>query len=127
MTKIKYEETDKFTREFKKMQKKFKTLADDLKTLQKSAIELFHLMNIDNNGILEIQGVGNTNELKFFKIKKFACQSLPGRGVRSGLRLIYAYFPGEQRIVFLEIYFKANKENEDRKRISDFLKHQNSD
>lgn len=116
-----YDETDEFARDFKKLLKKFKSLADDLETAKKNAIELFHLQEIDNKGIFEIQAAGNTDELKFFKIKKFACKSLPGRGVRSGIRITYAYFSSEQRIVFLEVYFKAKQENENRTRISNFI------
>ena len=60
-------------------------------------------------------------DLKFFKIKKFQCKSLKGRGAKSGIRVIYAYLPIEQRVVFVEIYFKANQENENRQRIVDFI------
>lgn len=116
-----YEETDEFVRDFKKLQKIYESLAEDLETAKKNAIELFHLREVDNQGIFEIQGVGNTGELKFFKLKKFACKSLPGRGVRSGIRITYAYFPSETKIVFLEVYFKAKQENEDRTRISKFI------
>jgi len=42
--------------------------------------------------------------------------------VNSGFRLVYAYFEEEQRIVFVEIYFKAEKENEDRERIKKHFK-----
>ncbi len=116
-----FEETNEFARDFKKLLRKFKSIEDDLETAKKNAIELFHVREIDNKGIFEIQSVGNTNELKFFKIKKFACKSLPGRGVKSGIRIVYAYFPNEHKIVFLEIYFKAKQENEDRARISNFI------
>ena len=51
------------------------------------------------------------------KVKKIACKSLKGRGINSGMRLIYAHFPEESKIVFVEIYHKNVKENEDRKRI----------
>ena len=51
------------------------------------------------------------------KVKKIACKSLKGRGVNSGLRLIYAHFSEEDKIVFVELYHKNNKENEDRDRI----------
>jgi len=118
---MKYEETNEFELDFKKLLKKFKSLTDDLETAKKNAVELFHIQEIDNKGIFEIQGVGNTNELKFFKVKKFACKSLPRRGVKSGIRIVYAYFPNEHKIVFLEIYFKAKKENEDQTRISNFI------
>ena len=119
--KISYEETNEFTRDFKKLSKKFGSLSGDLETAKKNAIELFHLRRIDNGGIFEIKGVGNSDEFKFYKIKKFACKSLPGRGAKSGIRIIYAYFPTEQKIVFIEMYFKANQENENRTRIRDFI------
>jgi hypothetical protein len=56
------------------------------------------------------------------KVKKIACDSLKGRGVNSGLRLIYAYFKEEQKITFIELYHKSDKENEDRQRIIDNFK-----
>ena len=116
-----YEKTKEFARDLKKL-KKFPSLTDDLSVAKKNAIELFHLKNVDNRGIFEIQGVGNIDDLKFYKIKKFACKSLQGRGVKSGIRVIYAYIPNEQKIVFLEIYFKAKQKNENRQRITDFIK-----
>lgn len=51
------------------------------------------------------------------KVKKIACRSLKGRGVNTGLRLVYAWFEAEERIVFVELYFKADKDLEDRERI----------
>jgi len=116
-----YDETEEFTRDFKKLLKKFSSLVEDLEVNKQYRIELFHCKEIDNRSIFEIQGVGNTDELKFFKVKKFQCKSLKGRGAKSGIRVIYAYFPNEQKIVFIEIYFKTNQENESRQRIIDFM------
>ena len=118
---INYDETKEFTRDFKKLLKKFSSLAEDLEVNKQYRIELFHCKEIDSRSIFEIQGVGNSAELKFFKVKKFQCKSLKGRGAKSGIRLIYVYFPNEQKIVFLEIYFKAKQENENRQRIVDFI------
>ncbi|WP_208646837.1 hypothetical protein [Pedobacter jejuensis] len=67
---------------------------------------------IDNLGILTC----------IIKVKKIACDSLKGRGVNSGLRLIYACFSDDKRIVFIELYHKNDKENEDRQRILDNFK-----
>ena len=50
--------------------------------------------------------------------KKFACKALKGRGVQSGIRVIYAYFVKEDRVEFIEIYFKGDKASEDRHRIA---------
>jgi len=38
----------------------------------------------------------------------------------SGIRIIYAYFEKEDAIEFIEIYFKGDKENEDKKRIKKY-------
>lgn len=46
-----------------------------------------------------------------------ACRSLKGRCVNSGLRLVCAYFQGEQKMVLIELYHKNDKEMEDRKKI----------
>ncbi len=116
-----YNETEEFKRDFKKLLKKFLSLVDDLEVNKQYRIELFHCKEIDSRSIFEIQGVGNTTELKIFKVKKFQCKSLKGRGAKSGVRVIYAYFPIEQKIVFIEIYFKANQKNENRQRIVDFI------
>ena len=44
------------------------------------------------------------------------------RSVNSGLRLVCAYFKEEDKIVFIEIYHKNDKENEDRDRIVNYFK-----
>lgn len=49
--------------------------------------------------------------------KKFACRSLKGKGVASGIKVIYAYFEQEDVIELVEIYYKGEKENEDRNRL----------
>ncbi len=54
--------------------------------------------------------------------KKFACKSLKGKGAASGIRIIYAYYEKEDIVEFVEIYYKGNKENEDRKRILKYYK-----
>ena len=46
-----------------------------------------------------------------------ACRALRDRS----LRTIYGYLEQEQRIDFIEIYFKGEKENEDRERIKEYL------
>ena len=63
--------------------------------------------SIDNPGI----------ETYVIKVKKIASKALKGKGVNSGLRLVYAYFQAEGKIIFIELYHKNEKENEDRQRI----------
>jgi mRNA-degrading endonuclease RelE of RelBE toxin-antitoxin system len=115
--KMEYSRTKEFQRDLKKLEKKFRTLKGDILTAQKSAIELFHLHNLNNGGIFEITGVGSNEDIRFYILKKFACKSLKGRGSNSGIRITYAYIFKDNRVVYIEIYFKGNKEVEDKERI----------
>ena len=105
-----------FERDLKGLVKRFRTLDEDLATLLKTQLILFHKLGVDNNGVFEIPGMP-FREPRVYKAKKFACRALKGRGANSGLRLIYAYFEGADKIELVEIYFKDDKANEDRDRI----------
>jgi hypothetical protein len=105
-----------FEKDMKRLLRKFKTLEDDLETFIKKELNLYHKLEIDNKGIFSISGLRIENP-KIYKAKKFACRSLKGKGVQSGIRVIYAYFEKGDRIELIEIYYKGDKENEDRDRI----------
>lgn len=117
---LEYYETDLFQKDFKKLVKKFRTLPEDFIVAKKNAIELFHIHKLDNQSIFAIEGEC-TLEIVIYKLKKFACKSLKGRGNKSGIRIVYAYHVATRRVIFLEIYFKADQENEDRSRIRQYL------
>jgi mRNA-degrading endonuclease RelE of RelBE toxin-antitoxin system len=105
-----------FDKDFKKLSKRFKTLYEDFEIFINTQLNLHHKQNIDNKGVVPVSGIGIPGP-KIFKAKKFACRSLKGRGVDSGIRVIYAYWEDKDKIEFIEIYFKGDKENEDRNRI----------
>ncbi len=116
---MKYNSLPEFDKDLKNLAKRFRTLPEDLETLKRSAIELCHVYNICHN-VIPMQGAGNTEDLQLYKVKKFASRSFPGKGNNTGLRLIYAFFPKRMEITLIEIYFKGDKENEDRKRVKEF-------
>ena len=118
---IKYVETPAFKKKFKKLQKKFKTLADDLETAKRNAIELLHIKGLDNRSIVAIPGHEH-EAFDIYKLRKFACKALKGKGVNSGIRIIYAFNPSTLSVTFIEIYFKTDQANEDKDRIDSFLK-----
>ena len=109
---MKIEKLPEFRKDMKRLLKRYRTLNDDLEVvmtiLKKKPDERPPFS-------YRIEGLGL--ETCIIKIKKIACKSLKGSGVNSGLRLIYAYFPDEQRIVFIELFHKNEKLNEDRRRI----------
>ncbi len=120
MSPIIYKSTSGFEKDLKRLLKKFRTLEDDVEVAKRNAIELFHLTKIDNNSVEPIPNFCS-DELKICKIKKFACKALKGRGVQSGIRVIYAYHVLTKTVDFIEIYFKGESENEDKERIRQYL------
>lgn len=103
----------------KKLSKRFRTLEGDLENFLNAQIILYHIQGVDNKGVVPISGLG-IDEPEIYKAKKFACRSLAGTGSRSGIRVIYSYEEQEgnkDKIILIEIYYKGDKENEDRERI----------
>jgi hypothetical protein len=103
-------EGEAFQKEFKKLQKKYKTLPAD-----------FDVLKV----VLEDQPTGNSSKHwvilkqegeKFIFKTRMMCRCLKG----SSLRVIYYYDGKTIELVYLEIYFKGNKATEDSKRIQDF-------
>ncbi|MFI3242571.1 MAG: hypothetical protein R3Y43_08405 [Alphaproteobacteria bacterium] len=119
MTKLDYELTAEFNKDFKKLLKRYKTLEDDFNRMKRFAIETCYLNGIDNGSIVPIEGFC-ANTYKSNKVRKFACASLKG-GSASGIRVIFVHELEENKITFIEIYYKGDKENEDRARLQEFI------
>ncbi len=107
-----FEELSEFKKDLKGLLKKHRTLNDDLYVVKQ-------VLTIapDARPPFSFRIDDLTLETCVIKVKKMACKSLKGRGVNSGLRLIYAYFKDQEKIVFIELFHKNDKENEDRQRI----------
>ena len=103
------QELPEFRKDLKILLKKFPTLTEDLAVIKK-VLEVSPDERPPFSFRIEELGLS----ICVIKVKKIACRSLKGRGVNSGLRLIYAFFKEEGKIVFIEIYHKNEKENEDR-------------
>jgi mRNA-degrading endonuclease YafQ of YafQ-DinJ toxin-antitoxin module len=107
-----FEELTDFKKDLKTLLKKYRTLNDDLDVVKK-VLDILpderppFSFRIDNLGL----------KTCIIKVKKIACKALKGRGVNSGLRLVYAYFKEQEKIIFIELYHKNDKENEDKQRI----------
>jgi len=111
---IVFDTLSEFDKDLKRLLKKYRSLVydlEDVKTILKVR------PNEKPPFSFEINNLGISTCI--IKVKKIACNSLKGKGVNSGLRLIYAHFPDEPKITFIELYHKNDKENEDKKRIMD--------
>ena len=114
---IKIERLFEFEKDIKQLRKKYKTIDDDIATVER-------VISVEPTArppfSFQIDGLGL--ETCVIKVRKIACRSLKGRGAISGLRLIYAHFEKENRVVFVELYHKSMKETEDKVRIKNNFK-----
>ena len=111
-----------FQRDLKKLSKKYKTLPKDLEIFINNQLKLLHKLKIDNGGVVRVSDLG-INYPEIYKARKFACKSLKGTGSRSGIRITYTYYPDQDKIEFVEIYYKGDQENEDKPRIIKYYKY----
>lgn len=123
---MEYSQLDEFVKEFKKLLKKYRTLDEDF-TLFKERI-LSYRENGNGKflfwrppGIVRISNLGIETEV--YKVKHFTCKALKGKGSRSGIRIVYSYFPDKDKVEFVEIYYKEQDDIDcDRDRIKDYYK-----
>lgn len=109
---MKFSELEEFKKDLKKLLKRYRTLNDDIETVIK-------VLDIKPEArppfSFQLEGLGLKTCV--IKVKKIACKALRGKGVNTGLRLVYAHFEETQEIVLIELFHKNDKENEDRDRV----------
>jgi mRNA-degrading endonuclease RelE of RelBE toxin-antitoxin system len=111
---MKFTELSEFTKDVKVLSKRFRSLPKDIEVVQQ--ILLFFPTERPPFSY-RLNGLKTTTCI--VKVKKMACQSIKGKGVQSGLRLIYAYFLEEVCITLIEVYHKTDKLSENRMRIQE--------
>ena len=109
--KTNYNELSEFSKEFKRFSKKYKSLRRDLEEF-KRVVDIAPLGNSKHFNVI------TRNEQCVIVKARLFCRYLKG----SSLRVVYAFYFQSCKIDFIEIYFKGEKENEDRERIKDYLK-----
>ncbi len=88
-----------FDKDLARLLRKYRSLNDDLELLKK----YLRVIPGDNPPIVfRIPGLGLKTEI--YKVKRFRCKALK-KGSRSGIRVIYAYFPDIPKIIFSEMYY----------------------
>jgi len=114
---MRFEELSEFSRDLKRLLKRYRTLEEDLQVVKKVLTVMPSERPPFSNRIANL-GISTY----VIKVRKIACRALKGTGANSGLRLVYAYYPEEHKIVLIELYHKSIKENEDRQRILNHFK-----
>lgn len=109
-----FNETDEFSKDFKRLSKKYKSLPDDLLEFKK-VVTVLPIGSGKHFVILH-----NLEQVKIMKAR-FFCRYLRG----ASLRIIYAYREIEATIDFIELYFKGEQTNENRILINNYLRRLN--
>ncbi|MFZ2205704.1 MAG: hypothetical protein WAV23_03885 [Minisyncoccia bacterium] len=105
-----FNQLPEFERELKQLSKKYRSLTYDIADFEdiiKSSPTGF-----GNNFVI----IHSTPTLKIVKVR-LACESLKNRNIR----IIYAYHGDKFEFMYIEIYFKGEKVNEDKARIKEYL------
>lgn len=105
-----FSETPEFKKDFKRLHKKYRSLPSDLR-LFKGVIS-----EIPKGNSRFFAHLKRHDDVTVIKTRLF-CRYLKGRS----LRIVYAYHQSVASIVFIELYAKKDKENEDRRRINSYL------
>jgi mRNA-degrading endonuclease RelE of RelBE toxin-antitoxin system len=100
-----------FEKELKRLSKKYPSLIDDIEDIKPVLIS--NPTGIGKNFTI----ISNAKDIKIVKVR-IQCESLRARAIR----LIYAYHKEKIEFMYIELYFKGDKENEDRGRISEYIK-----
>ena len=105
-----FDETLEFSKDFKRLSKKYRSLSGDLlefkKVILKSPLGTGRSFAV----------LMSEEDIKIIKARLF-CRYLKG----SSLRNIYAYCESRKRIEFIQVYFKDDSGREDRERIRSYL------
>ena len=105
-----FDELPEFQKECKRLARKYRSLTEDLKEFR-IVVSVIPLGNNKHFTVIE------QNDILYIVKARLFCRYLKG----SSLRVIYSYSEQAQRIDFIEIYYKGDKENEDRTRIRQYL------
>jgi len=111
MTTIRFEHWGPFEKEFERLQRKFRTLPEDLERLK-------NIIALDPMGPSQHRAILHRGEKACIVKGHLFCKTLR----RDSLRIIYAYHEDHVTIVWIEVYHKADKANEDRARIAEYLR-----
>lgn len=105
-----FNQLPEFEREFKKLSKKYRSLVND--------IEDFEAIVKDNPcGIGKGFVIIHSSPLCKIIKARLACEALQNKN----MRVTYAYHEEKIEFMYIELYFKGDKVNEDRERIKKYL------
>lgn len=105
-----FDRLPEFEKEFAKLHKKYRSLDDDLSRFES-------VLKLMPTGIGKSFTIIHSSAGVIIVKARLACKALRDQS----LRVVYAYHDDIISFVHIEIYFKGDKENEDRYRIKEYI------
>lgn len=103
--------SEEFAKELKKLKKKYRTLEADLAVLKKA-------INVTPTGNdTKHWNILHQNDALYIVKVRLMCRALKG----ASMRVIYVYNGNYTEILFIELYFKGDKDTEDWSRIKTYM------
>jgi hypothetical protein len=114
-----------FEVDLKHLKKCYKSLDEDLETLTKALCVWLCVQHKAgqsyDDGYVVMSGYAASG-CYLYKVRHMTCRALKGMGNRTGLRVIFAYWPESDTLELIQIYFKADHDLEDQARVRSYLK-----
>lgn len=105
-----FHQLPEFEKELKKLSKKYPTLVSDIEDVKQ-------ILKSSPTGVgKNFTIIASREMVKVVKVR-IHCESLRARTIR----LIYAYHGDRIEFVYIEVYFKGDKENENKERIREYF------
>lgn len=109
---MEFAELPEFSKDLKRLKKKYRSLDEDLKRLRDVLVQL-----PKGNGSKHWNRLHEREGLCIYKVR-LACIYLR----ETTMRVIYAYRIEKNTIDFIELYYKGEREMEDKQRLENYLK-----
>mgnify|MGYP001561288858 FL=1 len=106
-----FKQLPEFEKEFLRLSKRYRSLSEDIKKFERFILE--NPTGLGKNFTI----IHSREDIKIIKARMM-CRSLKDRSIR----IIYAHHEDTLTFMYIEMYFKGDKENEDRIRIGKYLK-----
>lgn len=114
---MKFQQSQKFSKELKRFSKKYRSLQGDLAKL----CDVLKALPLGNGSKhWNRVHISDDQNIVIFKVR-LSCASLKGQSL---FRIIYAHNAKDKEVIlidFIELYYKGEKENEDRGLIKEYL------
>jgi len=115
-----------FDGDLKHLKKRYPSLDEDLAVLTK-ALHVWLCVSGKagqslNKSFVIMSGYAPVDECFLYKVRHMSCKALKGKGNQTGLRVIFAYWADSDTLEFIQLYFKADSDLEDQKRIRNYVK-----